>query len=315
MFLEVLRFTVSVTAPIFLWLVLGAALKGLGLLSEKWIHRGSTFVFYVSLPLLMFTSTVRQPIADAVEPLLFGICLIATLFILTVSRLWAKRDSLPQEDATVMQQGALRGNLGIIGILLCINAYGDGILAQVSLLMAMITIAYNIISVYIFVDGLNEGRLSPALLLKSLLKNPLILAILAALPLALMDFSIDSRVLGVSDLFVKYTLPIALICIGGTLSYRSVKDNVQPLLKTAFLKLVLMPVVAILPLILMDQHGQNLGMVFLLMSSPTAAASFVMAKAYRGNATLAANIVVFTTIGSLLSISLGVFLLTFWQLM
>lgn len=315
MFLEVLSFTVSVTAPIFLWLFLGAGLKGLGLLSDTWIHRGSTFVFYVSLPVLMFTSTLRQPVTEAIEPLLFMVCFLATLGILLVSRCWARKDQLPQEDATVMQQGALRGNLGIIGILLCINAYGDGVLSQVSLLMAMLTIVYNILSVYIFVDGLNEGKLSSTLLLKSLLKNPLILAILAALPLALANIPIESHLLQASDWFVKSTLPIALICIGGTLSYRSVKDNVVPLLKTAFLKLIAMPVIAILPLLFMGTHGQKLGVTFLLMASPTAAASFVMAKAYRGNATLAANIVVFTTIGSLLSISLGVFVLTFWQLM
>ncbi|WP_439135153.1 AEC family transporter [Pseudomaricurvus sp.] len=315
MFLDVLSFTVSVTAPIFLWLVVGAVLRWVGLLSDRWIHRGSTFVFYVSLPVLMFTSTIRQPISEAVEPLLFIVCLMVTVCILLLSRWWAAKDRLPPEDATVLQQGALRGNLGIIGILLCINAYGNNVLAQVSLLMAMLTIVYNILSVYIFVDGLNEGRLSLKLLLKSLLKNPLILAILAALPLALASVSIDSYWLQTSDLFVKSTLPIALICIGGTLSYRSVKDDVLPLLKTAFLKLILMPLIAILPLFFLGEHGQKLGVVFLLMASPTAAASFVMAKAYRGNATLAANIVVFTTIGSLLTISLGVFLLTFWQLM
>ncbi|GAB3107115.1 AEC family transporter [Aestuariicella hydrocarbonica] len=315
MFVEVLLFTLSVTAPIFLWLLLGGVLKVLGLLNEQWISRGSWFVFYVSLPVLMFTSMVRKPIAEVFEPTLLIVCLICTFSILALSRWWSTASRLTPEDATVMQQGALRGNLGIIGILLCLHAYGDGVLTQVSLLMAMMTIVYNVVSVYIFVDGLNEGRLNLKLLFVSLMKNPLIVAILASLPVAFASVRIPPEVFQWTDGFVTVTLPIALICIGGTLSYRSVKNDVKLLLKTASLKLVLMPVIGILLVLLMGVQGQPLGVVFLLMASPTAAASFVMTKAYGGNAALAANIVVFTTLGSLLTISLGVFVLTYLQLM
>jgi hypothetical protein len=46
-----------------------------------------------------------------------------------------------------------------------------------------------------------------------------------------------------------------------------------------------------------------------MSSAPTAAASYVMVRAMGGNATLAANIIVLTTLGSLVTTSLIMFLL------
>jgi hypothetical protein len=43
-----------------------------------------------------------------------------------------------------------------------------------------------------------------------------------------------------------------------------------------------------------------------MSSAPTAAASYVMVRAMGGNAVLAANIVVLTTLGSILTTSLGI---------
>ena len=53
----------------------------------------------------------------------------------------------------------------------------------------------------------------------------------------------------------------------------------------------------------------DLGILFLLSASPTAAASYVMTRAMGGNAGLAANIIVLTTLGSILGSSLGITLL------
>ena len=53
----------------------------------------------------------------------------------------------------------------------------------------------------------------------------------------------------------------------------------------------------------------ELGVLFLMSSAPTAAASYVMVRAMGGNSDLAANIIVLTTLGSLLVTSVGVALL------
>lgn len=56
-------------------------------------------------------------------------------------------------------------------------------------------------------------------------------------------------------------------------------------------------------------QGMTLGVLFLLTSTPTAAASYVMTRAMGGNATLAANIIALTTAGSFFTTALGLYFL------
>ena len=56
-------------------------------------------------------------------------------------------------------------------------------------------------------------------------------------------------------------------------------------------------------------RGAALGVIFLFSCTPTAAGSYVMTRAMGGNATLAANIIAVTTLGSFFTTALGLYLL------
>ena len=72
-----------------------------------------------------------------------------------------------------------------------------------------------------------------------------------------------------------------------------------------------MGVLVALSLGVQDEH---LGVLFLLLASPVAASSHVMVVAARGDGTLAANIVVLTTLLSLVTITIGFFVLSAFSL-
>ncbi|MFO7577798.1 MAG: hypothetical protein R6W66_08740, partial [Pelovirga sp.] len=61
--------------------------------------------------------------------------------------------------------------------------------------------------------------------------------------------------------------------------------------------------------ILFGLRGQELGVLYLMSASPTAAASYPMTMAMGGNYHLAAAIIAMTTLGSLFFTTLGVFVL------
>ena len=67
-----------------------------------------------------------------------------------------------------------------------------------------------------------------------------------------------------------------------------------------------MPVVFALGAWVAGFQGMELGVLVLMASSPSAAAGYSMVRAMGGNATLAANIIALTTLGSLVSTSAGV---------
>ena len=64
-------------------------------------------------------------------------------------------------------------------------------------------------------------------------------------------------------------------------------------------------------LLLPGIRDTELAVLFFLAASPTAAASFVMTRSMGGNAALAANIVVLSTLGSLLTVTSGLILLKY----
>ena len=76
-----------------------------------------------------------------------------------------------------------------------------------------------------------------------------------------------------------------------------------------FGKLVAMPLVFTLGAWAAGFRAMELGVLMLMASSPSAAASYSMVRAMGGNATLAANIIALTTLGSLFTTSVGVSLL------
>ena len=75
-----------------------------------------------------------------------------------------------------------------------------------------------------------------------------------------------------------------------------------------------MPVVVAVLAYLIGFRGVELGCLILMFGSPTAAASFVMVRSIGGNHTLAANIIALTTLISLFSISIAIYLLKVFAL-
>lgn len=325
--LETLLFAFEVTGPIVVAISLGLILKTVGLLTDRFIRWGSALVFYVSLPLLMFTSVLRQPFAEAfkLDLVVFGVVITLAAYFLghyLVNRASASATTSTSnvsesvgrlEQRAVVVQACFRGNLGIVGLSLCLNAYGTEILADVSVLMAMLTILYNVLSVWLFVRAKGEpggiGLLSISL---QMLKNPLITSILAGLLVGSL-WTPDTELIRVTDTFVAWTLPVALICIGGSLTLSGARESQRILVSASTVKLIVMPLIALLLALSCGLPAHEVGMLFLLSSSPVAAASYVMARAYCSDASdsvpLAANLIVVTTLLSMLTVTVGVFVL------
>jgi hypothetical protein len=111
------------------------------------------------------------------------------------------------------------------------------------------------------------------------------------------------------------TLPLALLCTGASLSLKPVREELRNAVYATAGKLLLAPLLLTTGGCLLGFRGIDLGILFLMSASPTAAASYVMARAMGGNIGLAANIIAYTTLGSMAVTSLGVMLLRGYGLM
>ena len=310
LFINSLLFSLSITGPICLLLLLGLGLRRSQMMNEGFIDGASKLVFNIALPMLLFTSIAQTDFSQMVSLnlILYGIA--ATLVAFVLLEWLAIRLTTDKTVRGILVQGAFRANMGIVGLAYINNAYGTQGVAAAAMYVACLTILFNILAVITLNRSLNQAKSLPVgKVLKGIVKNPLIIGIVAALPFAALDWTVPETLMKTGQYLAQMTLPLALICTGASLSLKSGKEESGLLPTITLLRLLVIPGCITLGGYLIGFSNTELAMLFLLSAAPTAAASYVMVRAMGGNAVLAANIIAITTLGSLISTSLGATLL------
>ncbi len=306
--LSLISQTLSVTAPVFVMLFLGAQLKRVGWIDTAFINTASNLVFKGTLPALLFLALLRTDLSTALQPQLIGYFVIATLVSFFVAWAWAVA-RCPREDRGVYVQGAFRGNNGIVGLALATSLYGDYGLSLGGVLAGVVIICYNVLSAVILALYSPSAKSDPWSILKSIVGNPLIIGVVAALPFAYWQIPLPTWLLTSGNYFAQMSLPLALICIGATLSWSSLRESGTLAMSSSLMKMLWLPLLLTAGAAWCGFRDAQLGILFLYFASPTAAASFVMAKAVDANHQLAAAIIAITTLLAVLSINIGLFVL------
>ena len=306
-FLDSLVFSLTVTSPIFIVLLVGIYLKRINFINDAFIDISSKLVFNISLPLLLFFSILKTPLEEVTNLSLIAYGAGATVVVFVLLEWWAKRLE-PVEDRGVFVQGSFRANMGFIGLAYVINAYGEEGLVAASIYLGLVTALYNVLSVITLNRSMNKDQ-NVVKILKGIAKNPLIIGIVAGLVVSALHVPMPAFAEKTGQYFANLALPLALICTGGSLNFAELKSNPHKTMYATVAKLIIVPFLITAGGALMGFRGINLGVLFLMCSAPTASASFIMVKAMGGNYKLAANIIALTSLGSILSVSLGILIL------
>ena len=306
--LAVIQQTLVVTAPVFAMLFVGVALKRLGWIDTRFIDTASSLVFKGTMPVMLFLAILHADLQTALQPALLGYFLLATIFTFLLAWAWAIL-RVPHQERGVYTQGAFRGNNGILGLALATSLYGDYGLSVGGVLGGVVILAYNSLSAIVLAVYSREAKADLRSILRSILTNPLIIGVVTAIPFAYWQVKLPAWLLTSGEYFASMTLPLALICIGGTLSLAALRKGSGLALSASLMKMVWLPLLATFGAFLWGFRDAELGILFLYFASPTAAASFVMAKASGGNHELASTIIVITTLMAVLTTNIGLLVL------
>lgn len=313
--LSAFLFALTVTLPNLLLLILGKVLRLKKMVSVEFCNDASNLVFYLALPLMLFASLTAQPIDYSSQLKLVGAGVLLTTALFILAECYAYFFVSDLANKGVLVQGVFRHNLGIAGLAMIQNAYGQAGIAAGAVYMGLITLLLNIYSV-MTLSRTSSGsvRTKIIFLLKKISSNPLIIAIVIALTCNAWGFKPPEVILQTCRYLAATALPLALICAGATFDWRSIRRAGgwrDVAVQASIGRLVLAPVLAIMIGLIFGLRDVEMGVLFLMTATPVAAASYVMAKAMGSNAVAAANIMGITTAGSMFSASLGlVFLRT-----
>ena len=318
-FLEQLQFSASITGPICLMLLLGVVLRRVDLINDNFIDVASKLVFKVTLPALLFLSIIgsEHDFSSSMPLIIFGL-ICNLLFFIVVSIFTKKLFKNPRDNGVVIQ-GSFRANTGIIGLAYVANVYGDAGIALAAIYVAPMTMLYNILAVIALTEKNQSDDNSSVkvvgIMIKTITKNPLVISIIAGLIFYFVSIPVPDMVVDAGQYFARMTLPLALLCSGGSLNLKSLRSDKYIAWFTTVNKLLIAPLLITGGAIIYGFRGIEIGIIFFMSAAPTAAASYIMARSMGGNATLAANIIALTTIASLLTYTLGIFILNSFSLM
>ncbi|SIQ40760.1 hypothetical protein SAMN05880558_103191 [Aeromonas sp. RU39B] len=309
-----LNFSLAITGPICLVLILGILLKRWGLLPDAFVDGASRLVFQVTLPALLFLSVVRTDFSAMPSPWLvvYGIAATVISFLLLewVASHWIGE----RQQRGIFVQGSFRGNMGIMGLAYVQNAYGTEGIGAAALYVGAVTVLYNVLAVITLTRSLG-GEQGWRPIARGIVRNPLIIAIVSGLTFSLLGLKLPQLLLTTGHYFANLTLPLALLCTGASLNLNVLRGDPRLTGWATANRLCLIPVLMVIGAMLLGFSPQALGILFLLSSTPTAAASYVMTRAMGGDSVLAANIIATTTLGSLVSTSIGAALMSYLGLM
>ncbi len=306
--LEIFYQTLAITAPVFAMLFLGVLLKRINWIDDGFIMTASSLVFNVTMPALLFLGIIHADLRAALQPSLLIFFSVVTLAGFAFAWVWAVW-RVPLADRGIFVQGAFRGNNGVIGLALAASMYGDYGISLGAILAALVILFYNALSTIVLAVYSPVIKSDPWSLFKSVLGNPLIISILLASPFAYFKIPLPHWFETSGNYLAQMTLPLALICIGGTLSLNSLRQSGELAISASVMKMITLPVLCTLAAWLCGFRGAELGILFLYFASPTAASSYVMARAANGNHQLAAAIIVITTLAAAVTTNIGIFIL------
>lgn len=308
--IQSLLFAIEVTLPISLIIVLGIIFKRINWITEDFAIVGSRLVFNVTLPCLLFVNIAKTDVSAIAPIYLMGFAAVATSLIFLVFNGLALIIKT-QYARGAFVQGSCRGNMAIIGLAISVNAFGESAQALASMYLAAIVILYNVYSILTLYYHQSESA-SFKLVAMSVISNPLAIAICLAIAVALIPIEVPKLVYDSGNYLARMTLPLALLCVGASIRLHEFKAS--RLLYIAIMsKIVLIPLLTTVIGYVCGIRNEELGVLYIMMATPTAAAAYPMVRAIGGDHHLTAAIIAGSTLLSMFTTTFGLFLLHYLQ--
>ncbi len=313
---NILFTAVNAVFPIILTIALGYILKQRGFLSKDFLKTGNQLVFKVCLPAMLFVNVYDIDGLSAIRWDIVIYCVAVTLLIFGLGLVTCLLATPVPERRGVILQCTFRSNYAIIGLSLAAALGGEEAAAVAAILSAFSIPTFNILAVIalsVFVGG--EKRSVKGILL-GIVKNPLILGVAAGLVALILRSVQDVFTLKGTLPFLYKTLsnlkaitsPLALIILGGQFTFSAVRGMFREIAVGTLWRIVLAPVIGVGGAILLTRLGvlscgvNEFPALIALFGSPVAVASAIMAGSMGNDEQLATQLVVWTSLCSIVTI-------------
>ena len=330
---HILMTAVNAILPILLLILLGNILKRHNFVSEDFLRTCNKMVFKVFLPCMLFINVYDIQSFSVIpwDIVIYCVAMVIPIFLLGLLLAIVTTDKA--ERRGVIWQCAFRSNYAIIGLSLAAALGGDEALAVGAVVSAFAIPTFNVlavISLSLFVEQTGDWKKTIKNVLINVAKNPLIIGVVSGL-VCLAIRSLQVELFGEVVFAIKtqtkflYTAlnnlksiasPLALVAMGGLFEFSAVKGLKKEIIVGTFSRIIMGPIIGVGCAVFLTKctslwacASHEFPALIALFGSPVAVSSAVMAGGMGNDEQLATQLVVWTSIGSIITIFLLVCIL------
>ncbi len=325
--MSVILFTaVNAVVPVVLLIFLGYILKQKGFITKDFVKIGNKLVFNICLPCMLFINVYNIESFSSInwDIVVYGVVMLFVIFALGLgSAILTTR--IPERRGVILQC-TFRSNIAIIGLSLA-STLGGAEAVAVAAIVSSFTVPVNnvlaVLSLSMFATDGRSNKNSIKSVLVNILKNPLIIgcvlglvflgireAQIAAFGEVVFSFSVHTKFLYTAVNNLKsIATPFALVVLGGQFEFSAVKGLMKEIVTGTVWRIVLAPLLGLGCAILLSSHTNILSCgvneypaLVALFGSPVAVSSAVMASSMGADEQLATQLVVWTSLFSIVTI-------------
>ena len=322
--MDSLIFALNAVLPIIILVAIGYLLKRIKWLDVPFAKTTNKLVFHLFLPVMLFLNVYKIDGIQSIElsPILYSVAALAAIFLVAIPAVLAL--SKQNTHRGVLLQSAFRSNYALVGIPLTQSLFGEAGLAVSSLMSVAVIPFINILAVIsLTMFNSNGKRPSVKSVLVGILKNPLIQSVflgifVLCIRALFIKWNISFRISDIKPLYTamgylsNLATPLALIMLGVQFEFSAVTSLKKEIAFGVLMRTVIVPILCIgcAFLCFRDRfNGAHFAAFVSVFATPVSVSSVPMTQEMGGDAALAGQLVVWTTLVSSLSIFTVSFLL------
>lgn len=292
---------VRVVAPMAMMMGVGVIMRLTGVADRDTMKKVDSIIFKVFMSALMFYNVIRTDLTGVLRSGYIAYGAVGLLVLTGIALFVIPRLVSSAPSAASLGQAIVRSNYILFGAAVAQNLYGEGNVGILMLMGAVVLPLFNVLSTVILEFGRSE-KIKLWKLVKSVLLNPNVVAAILGIAVNLSGISLPGMVLDVIGDLGALASPLSFLSLGVSLNLAAIHRNGKLLSLGLLLRLVIIPVFALIPAALLGFHGQQMCALMILFAAPVAVSSYPMAVAMGADGELAGQLVAFSTALSLITI-------------
>ncbi len=291
----------SALIPVFSLILIGYFFKRIKFPSHEFWPQADKLTYYILMPSLLIykLSTASLNSDNSLE--FVGSALLAIFITMLILIILNKIKPTTPSAFTSIVQGSIRFNTYVF-LALSGSIFGNEGLVLSAIILTFAIPFINILCITIFALYVSNDKLDFIYLLKSIFKNPLIVACIIGGGINFLGIHLPLVLNNTLEILSHAALPMGLLSVGFGLVIREIKSSKSEVIIAIIGKHLIFPILIFTFGKIFGIEGMMLSILVLFGVLPTAPSSFILARQLGGDVGLMSSIITVQTLISMICI-------------